>query len=200
MQDISYNDMTKLKGLWSRDSGTLSLGDVEALFFPKASRTQRINRSSSSQVTGKTYSHIVKVLGQMDPGDYVKTFDRLARYAVDQTRLPPSVYWDLLVKVAFGSGLLTNGVLRHIMFWFKGHDLAEGPVETQVYTWTDLLKVGPFATRASVDSDMMIHADKSPDEAARLFIQALFDKIRGTDGVEHDWDTEAVKTLVRLPL
>ena len=192
--------MTKLKSLWSRASRTLDLEELEAMFFPKgASRIQRANLSSLSPVTGKTYTHSVKVLTTFDRGDYTRVFDCLAKYAIDQTPLPPSVTWNLLSTLARGCGLLTNDVLRHIMFWFDGHDL-EGPSKDTSYSWADLLSSRPFAKRASPNDGSLMHADKSPNEAARLFVQALFDKIRRADGLEHDWQNESATRLVRWSL
>lgn len=203
VQHISSQDMASLKGLWSRESGILSLGDLEAKFFPKASRTQRIVRSSSSQVSGKTYSHGVKILTTLDPEHYTKAFDCLARHAINQTPIPPSVSWDLLNKaVRGGSASLTSDVLCHIMFWFGRPDLVDGLSQNSVYSWTDLLSAGPFATRPSLSNGLLLHVDKSPNEASRHFVQNLFDMIRSTDGVEQDWEDndKAAMRLVRLPL
>ena len=198
LQHIAQHDIMKLKALWSDESGTLSLDNVVALFFPKSNRNQRIHRSFLSHVTGTRYTHSVRMLTTMAARDYTTMFDCLAKYAIDRTPLPPSVHWDLLTKLANGSGLLTNDVLRHVLFWFGGLETAEDG--TPLNSWVDRLSAGPFATRASVNGGVSMCADKSSGEAARIFVQALFDKIRGADDIEHDWENEAAKQLVRIPL
>ena len=188
-----------LKDLWGRENGRLTLDTLEKKFFPRASQTQRVNRISTSQVTGKTYTYSVKVLRALDNEEYTELFDCLARRAMttDQTPLPPPVNWDVLSKLIREVGVLTNAVLRHIIFWFEGFYLADDSPQTPSRSWSDLLATGPFVTREFLDSGSSMHADKPPDEAARLFIQALFDQIR--DKSEHGWNDETVKKLVRRP-
>lgn len=183
-----------LKELWSKESGTLSIDTIEKKFFPKVSKTQRFTRSSLSRVTGKTYVHSIKVLEGLDHGDYTELFDCLAKRAMDQTPLPPPVNWDVLSKLVRGVGVLTKSVLHHIIFWFEGHHLPGDLLQDPSRSWSDLLGVGPFATRASLSGAFLLHADQSPDEAAQLFVQALFDQIR--DSLEYEWDNEAAKRLV----
>ena len=195
IQQISFQDMTALQGLRAQSSGALSLKDVEHTFFPKASPSPHTVRSSTSQVTGKTYKHSVKILLTLDPQEYMNIFHRLARRALDRTPPPSPVTWNDLGKLALEVGLLTKDVLRHVAFWFAGHDIDETFLRTPSRSWSDLLGAGPFATRASRNGSSLTHADQSPDEAARLFIQALFDQIRV--GFERDWKDEATKEMVR---
>ena len=99
-------------------------------------------------------------------------------------------------KLAREVGLLTNNVLRHVVFWFEGHDIDETALWTSSRLWSDLLGAGPFATRPSRNGGSLMHADRSPDEAARLFIQALFDQIQA--GYQNDWTDKATKEMVTL--
>lgn len=130
--------MVKLKGLLSTNSGTLRLESLEAMFFPKAPKGGNgapwASVTSSSSVTEKKYSHVVKILKKHDPGDYIQIFDCLAKYAKDQTPLSHFVDWVLLAKLAHGSGSLTNAILRHIMFWFEGYDLVQGSSKHSNYS------------------------------------------------------------------
>ena len=189
--------MTALQGLWDKRSGTLSLKAVEDTLFPTAS-SSRIVRTSTSQVTGRTYKYSVTVLRTLDPQEYMDIFHRLARYALDQTPPPPPVTWNSLGKLAREVGLLTKNVLRHVVFWFKGYDIEETALWTLSRSWSDLLATGPFATRPSRDGASLTHVDRSPDDAARLFVQALFDQIRA--GFQNDWKDKPTKGMVRLLL
>lgn len=191
LQQITRDDMTKLKVLWSGEDGTLSLDKVVSKFFPKPKRGDLIHRSTS-QVTKNTYVHSVALLTNLDPEDYIKAFDCLARYAVDQTPLPSFVNWEMLIKLAHEVGRVTKDVLRHIAFWFMGVDHAEVLLlsNAPVSPWSELLDFQIF------NNGSLVHEDKTSSEAAQHFIQALFDQIRvGFD----DWKDEAAKNLVRLP-
>ena len=190
--------MTALRDLWDERSGTLSLKEVETTLFPKASPSHPIVRSSTSEVTGRRYKHSVQVLRTLDPQEYMDIFHRLARHALDRTPPPSPVTWNSLGKLAGEVGLLTQDVLRHVVFWLEGHDIGEITLWTLSRSWSDLLGAGPFATRPSRNGGSLTHADRSPDEAARLFIQALFDQIQA--GFQNDWKDEATKGMVRLLL
>lgn len=198
LQHIIQHDMMKLKALWSDESGTLSLDNVVALFFSKSNQNQRIHRSSLSHVTGTRYTHSIRMLTTMAAGDYTTMFDCLARYAIDWTPFSSSVHWDLLTKLTHRSRLLTNDVLRHVLFWFGGLETAKDG--TLLNSWANRLSVELFATRASVNGGVSMCADKFSGEAAQIFVQALFDKIHGADDIEHVWENEAAKQLVRILL
>ena len=196
-QDIPLKEMSKLRRLWK--SQTLGLSCLEHMFFPKASPTRRAALSSSSSVTGKTYPHTVKLLVSLSDNTYIKVFDRLARYAVDQASLPPSLDWTLLTELAHGPGSLTNDILRHIMFWLDGHHTLDDLSQDPSRSWSDALSVGPFAARVASKDGSLIHADQGPNEAAQFFVQNLFDNIRGADRLHPDWENKAAVELVRLP-
>lgn len=194
LQQISSFDMGKLKVLWSGEGGTLSLDKVISKFFPKPKRGD-LGHRSFSEVTKKSYLHSVTILTKLDPGDYVKAFDSLARYAIDQIPLPPFVNWEMLIKLAHEAGRVTKDVLRHIVFWFEGEDHVDtlSLLTAPVFSWPDLLSAKLFAERAPLNSGPLMHEDKSADELASHFVQALFDQIRA--GFELDWKDEAAKNL-----
>lgn len=169
---------------------------MENHFFPKASPSDQIVFSSRSQVTSRTYKHSVKILRTLDPQEYTDIFDCLAQHALDRSPPPSPVTWNYLGALVRGVGLLTQDVLRHIVFWFEGHDVDETVLRTPSRSWSDLLAAGPFATRPSLNGGSLMHAGRSPDEAARLFIQALFDQIRAE--FQEDWKDEATKRMVSL--
>ena len=166
------------------------------MLFPKASPSHQMVRVSTSQVTGRKYKHSVQVLRTLDPQEYMDIFHRLARHALDRIPPPSPVTWDYLAELAREAGLLTQHVLRHVVFWFEGHDIDEIALWTSSRSWSDLLGAGPFATRPSRNGGSLTHADRSPEEAARLFIQALFDQIRV--GFQNDWKDGAIKGMVSL--
>lgn len=190
--------MTILQNLWDERSGTLSLREVESKFFPKASSSHHIVRSSTSRVTSSTYKHSVKILQTLDPQEYTDIFDRLAQYAMDRTPPPSPVTWNYVSKLVREVGLLTKDVLRHVVFWFEGDDVDEIVLRTPSGLWSDLLAAGTFATRPSLNGGSLMHANQPPGKAAGIFVQALFDQIRA--GLKEDWKDEATNKMVRLLL
>lgn len=170
IQQIPFHDMLALQCLWDKRNRTLSLRNVENKFLPKASPSHPIICSSTSQVTSTTYKHSVKVSQTLDSQEYTDIFDRLAQHALKRVRPPSPVTWNYLGKLVREVGLLTKDVLRHVVFWFEGHDVDETVLRTSSRSWSDLLAAGPFAARRSLNGGSLMHAEQSADEAARLFI------------------------------
>lgn len=118
----------------------------------------------------------------------------MAQRANDQIRTS-SVNWTILNNLSHQIGPLTSGILHHVMFWFDSQDRRKSAAKD---VWTDLLKAGPFATRVTPNSDILMHAGKAPNEAARLLVQALFDKMREIVALEQDYSNTSTGNLVSL--
>ena len=58
--------------------------------------------------------------------DYSGVFDRLAGFAQNRPPVPLSLDWTSLAAVSIKTGKLTDGILRHIMFWFDPEDYNKG--------------------------------------------------------------------------
>ena len=197
-QHITQKEVFKLKKLWSSDDKTLKMKDLESIFFPKVSKTSPIQQreyKTSSQVTGKDYSHGRTILTRASDEEYGKIFDRLAGHAQARTSVPPSLDWTSLAAPTQETGKLTNDILHHVISWFDSENHRKGAAKNLPLQWIDRLEAGPLANRGGPNDGVLMHTDKSSKEATRLLVQALFDKIREFHKLEDDW-TKLVSLLL----
>lgn len=196
IQHISQADILGLKGVWQLGGGSQSLEYLEAKFFPKRLPLQENHLSSSSQTTGMTYKHTLKTFQSLGRDDYVTVFDCLARHMIDRTPLPSFITRTRLSTLVHQAGSWTAQVLHHVMFWYGSHGLLGRMSNDPSCQWLDLLAAGPFALHSSPPSESLIHGNKPPREAARLFVHALFDQLRTDVGRQHVWGDDATVELV----
>lgn len=93
LRNYISQDVGKLRKLWSNNDKTLKMEDLEKLFFPSISRKLNLQYKTTSQVTGKDYTHGRKILQGKNDEEYVRIFDRLAGYAQSGISTPPSLDW-----------------------------------------------------------------------------------------------------------
>ncbi len=184
-QQISQKELLKLEKMWNSKDRTICLKELEALFFPRPSKNkvQQPSRHTWSQVTEDNYTHGRTILTDMSDENYTKILiiwpdTRLieipfqANFTNSHSRLAPQPTVFYIISC---SGSTLRPTLRAV------ENSAAKDLPGQ---WTDQLEAGPFATREAPNSAVLMHAEKSHDEAARLVVQALFDKMRDIGEIE----------------
>ena len=160
---------------------------LEARFIPEALPNDTNARDVYSAITTKTYHHRVEIFQNLQPFDYINVFNRLARYRLNGTPLPPLIHAAHISARVRQAGFLTAITLPHIIFWYGLHNLLGRMSNDPSCQWHELLAAGPFTSRSFSPGGSLVHGNMLPGEAARHFIHALFDQMRSGVGLEGFW-------------